>query len=273
MEIRNIFTNYNEGGNNYILRADSKNRWCGFNKNTIDKLRNKYDLAFNIVIWGTKSENDYYCIPFSALEHLFTAEHMTTGKIAEQGNQRWTAIIENHIFKMHANSMFAVNIERFYSKIEPSQLKTYEDLDKAYDVDYTIEDAKANVNIRLAQSGFRKSVLGNFQSRCCISGIYESSMLVASHIVPWSKNKNYRSDPANGLCLFVEYDAYFDKGYISIDEKLNVIIAEKVQFFSEKLRARINSLRGKKIEPPIIHKIKNEYIEYHRNHILNNFEI
>jgi hypothetical protein len=35
MEIKQLFKNYNEGGNNYILKADSQNKWCGFNKNII----------------------------------------------------------------------------------------------------------------------------------------------------------------------------------------------------------------------------------------------
>jgi putative restriction endonuclease len=149
---------------------------------------------------------------------------MTKGKIAEQGNERWTVTIDNHVFKMHANSMYSVNIERFYGKQEPITIRDYNDIDKVYGIDYTIEDAKANVKIRLGQSGFRKAVLENFQNECCISGISEQTMLVASHIVPWSANKNYRSDPGNGLCLFIEYDAYFDKGYITIDKNLNIIV-------------------------------------------------
>lgn len=271
MDIKKIFINWNKGGNNYVLKADSKNKWCGFKKNVIDRLRNEYGNDFNIVLWGTKSETDYYCIPYRSIEHLFTSEHMTKGKIAEEGNQRWTAIIENHIFKMHSNSMYSVNIGQFYEKSEPINIKGYSEIDNAYGVDYTIEDAKANVKIRLGQSKFRKDVLENFQNKCCISGISEQTMLVASHIIPWSENKNYRSDPGNGLCLFVEYDAYFDKGYITIDENYNILITSKIKKLSQELQRRLLKLHGKKIKKPGKYKIKSEYIQFHQKHIWNQF--
>lgn len=268
MEIKEIFLNHSEGGNNYILKADSKNRWTGFNKKTIDQLIENFDSDFNIVLWGSKSETDYYCIPYSALEHLFTEEHMTKGTLAEQGNLRWTATVTDHLFKMHANSMFSVRIERFYGKRDPVLIKTYDDLDETFGVDYTIEDAKANVKIRLGQSEFRKGVMDNFSGKCCVSGISEPAMLIASHIVPWSTNKNFRSDPGNGLLLFVEYDAYFDKGYISIDENLRIVVTDRIAGLSNELQSRLREIEGRQIEHPRKYKIKNEYVEYHKNHVL-----
>lgn len=271
MEIKNIFTDRKAGGNNYILKADSENRWCGFNKNVIDDLKGKFNDSFNIVLWGTKSESDYYCIPFQVLAHLFTSEHMTKGKIADQGNLRWTAIIDDHVFKMHANSTYSANIQRFYGKTTPEQVRGYEDTDKVFDIDYTIEDAKANVKIRLGQSTFRSAVLDNFEGRCCISGIKEAGVLIASHIVPWSANKNYRSDPSNGLCLFVEYDAYFDKGYITIDEELRVIVSNRLDQLSIKLKERLEKLRGLTIARPSNFTIKKEYIHFHNREVFDKF--
>ena len=130
MDIQKIFTNYKNGGNNYILKADSRNRWCGFNKNVIDQLRRKYDTNFNLILWGTQSDSDFYCIPYNSVEHLFVPEHMTKGKIAEQGNERWTAIIESHKFKMHANSMYSVNIENFYGNRELSPINGFDEIEK-----------------------------------------------------------------------------------------------------------------------------------------------
>lgn len=271
MDIQELFTDYKDGGDNYILKADSKSRWCGFNKNVIDLLRRKYGTNFNLVLWGMHSESDYYCIPYKFVEHLFAPEHMTKGKVAEQGNERWTAIIKNHKFKMHGNSMYSVNIDRFYGNRAPSQIKGYNEIDEIYGIDYTIEDAKANVKIRLGQSEFRKAVLDNFGHKCCISGIEEPEMLVASHIVPWSVNKNYRSDPSNGLCLFIEYDAYFDKGYITIDEELNILIASGINALSAELKKRLLKLQGKKIRKPRKHRIKSKYITVHHEIVWNHF--
>jgi len=46
MNIEALFTGYRQGGNNYIKKADSKNKWCGFSKGMIDGLRDKYGLSF-----------------------------------------------------------------------------------------------------------------------------------------------------------------------------------------------------------------------------------
>ena len=174
---------------------------------------------------------------------------------------------------MKNNSMYSANMARFYGRNDPATIESYYDeLDDLYGIDYTIEDAKANINIRLKQSQFRKSVLENFNNQCCISGIYEESVLVASHIVPWSAYKKYRSDPGNGLCLFIEYDAYFDKGYITIDNNLYILITNKLNTLSDELQNRLKQLEGKKLTQPLKYKIKHEYIKYHHDNIWNHFD-
>jgi len=40
-------------------------------------------------------------------------------------------------------------------------------------------------------------------------------LLIASHIVPWSKDKQNRLNPRNGLCLSALHDKAFDRGMIS----------------------------------------------------------
>ena len=65
MDIKQVFLSHSEGGNNYILKADSKNRWTGFNKKTIDELKSRFGSDFNLVLWGTQSDSDFYCIPFT----------------------------------------------------------------------------------------------------------------------------------------------------------------------------------------------------------------
>ncbi len=96
-------------------------------------------------------------------------------------------------------------------------------------------------------------------------------MLVASHIVPWSANKNYRSDPANGLCLFVEFDAYFDQDLISIDQDLHILITSKAGRLSSNLKNRLELLKGKKITPPLNHKLQPDYIKYHNVEVFDKF--
>lgn len=205
--------NWNQDGNNYVLKGNVKNKWVGYQKTVLDNLQERFGDDFNIVIW-TDPDNmdDYYCIPFIAVKHLFTEEHMTAGNFPN----RWTSIVLNNRFLMHSNSQLSIDISSFYA----TQLFSIEKVE--FDEDYYIEDAKANVNIRIGQSKFRKGVLENFGYECALSGVTEESLLRASHIVPWADNKKFRADVSNGICLYVEYDALFDKGIISFNDTLEV---------------------------------------------------
>lgn len=271
MNIDEIFTGYKQGGNNYIKKADSKNKWCGFSKTVIETLKERHGLSFNIVLWGLTPVEHYFCIPFARLDHLFTENLMTSGRWTDKGMLRWTATIVNNHFMMRANSQYSVDITEFYVDVSSPLAPIFQTLDSQFDADYTIEDALANVKIRIGQSMFRSKVLSNFRFKCCLSGIAEESLLVASHIIPWSHDKSKRSDPANGLCLFVEFDKYFDKGYISLNEDLSVIVSSRCSSFSKPLGDRLAALHGQRISSPVDTRINPEFLQYHMKNIFDHF--
>jgi predicted restriction endonuclease len=162
---------------------------------------------------------------------------------------------------MHSNSELSVNIEKYYGKpiINKPNIEVNED--------FFIENAKAEINIRLGQSKFRKGVLKNFGSKCALTEICEPALLTASHIIPWAHKKQYRADISNGICLYVEIDALFDKGFITFNDKLETIISTDLSSLSEELRNRLIAIKGKKLRPAKKKKLKLEYLEYHRNMI------
>ncbi|MGV3530576.1 MAG: HNH endonuclease [Flavisolibacter sp.] len=73
------------------------------------------------------------------------------------------------------------------------------------------------VNTRVNQYRFRMLVLANYDSTCCITGIRQPELLIASHITSWSKFENNRLNPRNGLCLNALHDKAFDAGLLTID--------------------------------------------------------
>ena len=75
------------------------------------------------------------------------------------------------------------------------------ELPKIDSADFTGETKKSTVEVRLKQSFFRQAVLSSYQARCCMTGLADPRLLVASHIIPWSKDKANRLNPSNGLCL------------------------------------------------------------------------
>ena len=72
------------------------------------------------------------------------------------------------------------------------------------------------VKTRVNQSIFRSIILATYNNCCCITGIENSELLIASHIVPWSKDEKNRLNPMNGLCLNALHDKAFDIGLITI---------------------------------------------------------
>ncbi|MDD5321851.1 MAG: hypothetical protein PHD43_14840 [Methylococcales bacterium] len=51
-------------------------------------------------------------------------------------------------------------------------------------IDYTESNKTAQTTIRVGQDFLRRSVLGAYNFRCCITGLAVTKLLVASHIVP-----------------------------------------------------------------------------------------
>lgn len=82
---------------------------------------------------------------------------------------------------------------------------------------YAVEDEVGVSKIRgSSQRVFAKAVKDNYRWECAVTGIKTKAFLVASHIVPWSADKEIRLDPSNGICLSTFVDRAFDSGYLTI---------------------------------------------------------
>lgn len=87
----------------------------------------------------------------------------------------------------------------------------------------------ATVQVRVNQARFRKSVLVGYNSMCCISGLQNESLLIASHIVPWSEDTRNRLNPQNGLCLSALHDRAYDQGLITVLSDYTVRVSPKLK--------------------------------------------
>lgn len=94
----------------------------------------------------------------------------------------------------------------------------------------------AIVRVRVNQSFFRRRVLSAYDFRCCVTGLAIKSLLVASHIVPWSIDKDNRLNPRNGLCLNALHDKAFDCGLMWVEEGFKIRMSDKL--LSEKAGSR-----------------------------------
>ena len=95
--------------------------------------------------------------------------------------------------------------------------------------DYTGETRQAVVQQRVKQQFFRRAVLSSYQTRCCISGVSDARLLVASHIVPWRADAANRLNPSNGLCLSAIHDRAFDSGLFTLSEDWRVVLSKPLR--------------------------------------------
>ena len=99
------------------------------------------------------------------------------------------------------------------------------DIPKELKGETRIREVKTRVN----QNFFRQLVLANYDGKCALTGIDIKEFLVASHIVPWSENKNERLNPENGICLSSLLDKAFDRGYMSFDDNGRVLLSRSLR--------------------------------------------
>ncbi|QQL49129.1 HNH endonuclease [Mucilaginibacter ginkgonis] len=122
------------------------------------------------------------------------------------------------------------------------------DLDNLKEVEG--KERQRMVIVRVNQSLFRKIVLSNYDNRCCITGLNIPELVIASHIVPWSKHKTDRLNPNNGLALNALHDKAFDCGLLTVTEDLKVKVSTRL-------------LKGKTLEA-----IKDNFLKYDGGSIL-----
>lgn len=129
--------------------------------------------------------------------------------------------------------------------------------------EYKIREIKTRVN----QNVFRQIVIANYSSKCAITGIDIPNLLIASHILPWSKHENERLNPENGICLSSLYDKAFDLGLISINKDFEVIVSSFLKSKDNKpyYSKHFEFLNGCKIHLPKKYPPNPTFLQFHQD--------
>ena len=146
-------------------------------------------------------------------------------------------------------------------------LDNYKDIPNGYEKETLIKQ-------RVHQQFFRQAVLASYNGACCITGLSNPELLVASHIKPWKDStSNEKTDPKNGLCLNSLYDKAFDRGFITISDKYEIIVSNKIRDIcnGESVDKFFNILKGHKINLPEKFLPQKEYLQYHNDCIYENW--
>ena len=95
----------------------------------------------------------------------------------------------------------------------------------------TVTERTGLVTSRVGQGAYRKRIIHRWEYKCAVTNFNKLDILIASHIVPWSKATDHeRLDVNNGILLSPTYDALFDKHLITFDNKGKIQLSDQIEF-------------------------------------------
>ncbi|MCU4377290.1 HNH endonuclease [Acinetobacter haemolyticus] len=183
-----------------------------------------------------------------------------------------TSSLDREIWEFYNNRLDLLNTEAelILKKIVGADIKSLDNLFSQLEPvesnkSFYGEERQVTISQRIRQNFFRSTILSNFDERCCISGMSESRLLVASHIVSWAQAPDKRLSPHNGLCLSALYDRAFDRHLLTLNSQLEVMLSPRLRRVSETTRFNVGLLEieGHPITPPIRFGIDMDLLKQH----------
>jgi len=127
-------------------------------------------------------------------------------------------------------------------------------------------DRDTLLRLRVVQSFFRRRVLSAYEFRCCVTGLRQPDLLVATHIVRSAANAALRLDPKNSLCLNALHAQAFQRGLMWIDDNFTVKFSNKLRQIEKKpdpTLTWITSFDGKPLQLPKVFRPDPDLLRRH----------
>ena len=153
---------------------------------------------------------------------------------------------------------------QFRSFVHPKVLKSKQESEKELIPQENVKKKK----YRVGQPKFKRDV-HDYMPQCPFSRITDARILIASHIKPHyvciaEGRLDQDLDKLNGLSLSPTYDRLFDEGYITFNEKGELVCGTLLSIYTwEKLNINPNS-KNRLINNPEEREL---YMQYHRNEV------
>ena len=108
------------------------------------------------------------------------------------------------------------------------------------------------IHQRVNQSFFRKMILCAYLNRCCVTGISNSLLLEACHIMSWAEDESNRMNPTNGLCMNPLFHKAYDNYLMAITPDYTISISDQMlcDIKEESTLLFLKSLNGRHIILP-----------------------
>ncbi|NOU00886.1 MAG: HNH endonuclease [Gallionella sp.] len=225
--------------------------------------RNPEIIALAKVIGRTSDAVAMKMLNIASIDPAITS----TGRVGLQGN---SALDREVWAEFHSDwERLAVECQLHRQELDKNIVEDVEvENDEFVPEDFAGETRQVLTTQRIKQHFFRRAVLSGYRGRCCMSGLSESRLLIASHIVPWSKDKENRLNPSNGLCLSAIHDRAFDKGLITLTDDFKVIVSDELKRRDEPfVNEVLLPLSGRMIELPERFAPQAEFAAWHRSEL------
>jgi len=162
---------------------------------------------------------------------------------------------------------------RLSKQLEDAEFEEIEKIVPDKDIDFSTKEGKDKLRLtktRVNQDFFRKMILAEYNTQCCITGLNIPEVLRASHIVGWAEDKKNRMNPANGLCLSATYDAAFDRHLISFDDDYRMILSPylKEYYTNKAFKEQFLAFEGRGILKPERFVPDHGLLEKHRGKMI-----
>ena len=173
-------------------------------------------------------------------------------------------------------------LDRYFPESKADFLKVKQDNGYIQDLQkYLLNESTASYTVTTAETAeeeqfirgglFKKLVPQVYNFTCCISGMrlvshHGFAMVDACHIVPFSLSKDDRV--TNGLALCPNLHRAFDRGLITVDEKLTVKVSPTIAEDESNTYA-LKNLAGKRLSLPFgsIHYPAAANLTWHQEHV------
>jgi len=148
------------------------------------------------------------------------------------------------------------NIDDFIEEVAP------EDVDDSFDDSILPTERTALIKARIGQGAYRRALF-DYWGGCAVTGCKIETLLVASHIVPWSVDREARRKPFNGLLLTPTLDRVFDQRLISFNDDGSIILSPVLTDSDLELLHLNSELRLRKVD-----KRHLPYLAWHRANLV-----
>lgn len=104
---------------NYVRVASTGVYWFDLTYDKFEQYRLITKKQFNVIIYSKKNRDDYYVIPFKAIQNVFLEKYLSKSNTGRK--KRWIATIKDNNLKVN-NCPITINIAKFYQSPLPIEV-------------------------------------------------------------------------------------------------------------------------------------------------------